>query len=98
MVKVLLYGCPDFHFFSRRRKSSPDRDVDMSPGSDAGSDIRDDQEMDTMDEHMAAMVLTNLSCSPKSPQFPLGFMQDTGMGGHGEVISQSLGNVTFPYT
>ncbi len=67
--------------FSRRRKSSPDHDVDMSPtGSETGSDdIREDQEMDTMDEHMAAMVLTNLSCSPQSPHFPIGFIQDTGI-------------------
>ena len=34
-------------------------------------DGREDEDMDTMDETMAAMVLTNLSCSPQSPNFPI---------------------------
>ena len=47
--------------FSRRRKTSPEPEVGMGG--------REDEDMDTMDETMAAMVLTNLSCSPQSPNF-----------------------------
>jgi len=37
-----------------------------------------DMETEIMDEHMAAMVLTSLSCSPVSPVFP-GSLIDKGM-------------------
>jgi len=57
--------------FSRRRRSSSESDEAMVTEDK-------DEEMDTMDEHMAAMVLTSLSCSPVSPNFPTGFPQDRG--------------------
>lgn len=37
-----------------------------------------DMETEIMDEHMAAMVLTSLSCSPVSPIFPAS-LTDKGM-------------------
>lgn len=47
------------------RRASPRNDVDM--------------ESDTMDEHMAALVLTSLSCSPTSPVFANGAVDHRGM-------------------
>ena len=35
----------------------------------------DEQKEVMMDENMAAMVLTSLSCSPVSPQFPINFQE-----------------------
>ncbi len=35
----------------------------------------EDQDVIMMDENMAAMVLTSLSCSPQSPQFPASFTE-----------------------
>ncbi len=43
--------------------------VEYSGGVGVGGGV-EDEDMDTMDETMAAMVLTNLSCSPQSPTFP----------------------------
>ena len=51
-----------YYFSSRRRKSSLDAEEQM---------VIEDE----MDEHMAAMVLTSLSCSPTSPSFPAGFTE-----------------------
>ena len=62
-----LYKFSSNLFASRRRKSSPDGEESMD------CDHKDELLMDTMDEHMAAMVLTSLSCSPVSPQFPGSF-------------------------
>ena len=68
--------------FSGRRKTSPEPEggimMDRTSGGRMQMGGRDDEDMDTMDETMAAMVLTSLSCSPQSPNFP-NTLLDKGM-------------------
>ncbi|XP_074656620.1 zinc finger protein 395-like [Tubulanus polymorphus] len=61
---------------SRRRCHSPD-DYQLKLERCVGEEEVEDV-MEIMDERMAAMVLTSLSCSPVSPKFPTSFNDQTG--------------------
>lgn len=60
--------------FSRRRKTIPSPDLEEMDYEIADEEEEEDKASKdpniVMDEHMAAMVLTSLSCSPVSPSFP----------------------------
>ena len=79
--------------FSRRRKTSPEPEggmmIDRTSGGRMQMGGRDDEDMDTMDETMAAMVLTNLSCSPQSPNFP-NTLLDKGMSALAFILFNSF--------
>lgn len=49
-----------------------DDDEDYNTNDNHGDHGQQDDEMEVMDERMAAMVLTSLSCSPASPKFLTG--------------------------
>jgi hypothetical protein len=66
--------------FSRRRKTSVSPDIEQMECTEEELDIEEEKggeggggggggEGEIMDERMAAMVLTSLSCSPVSPGF-----------------------------
>lgn len=55
-----------------RYRQSQVQDVRMADDQDSsmlGDDDDDDSDVEMMDEEIAAMVLTSLSCSPQSPQY-----------------------------
>ena len=66
---------------SRRRKSTPSPEPDVMDYEEMEEEEVEEEEEEqeeeptekggiVMNEHMAAMVLTTLSCSPVSPSFP----------------------------
>ena len=56
--------------FFRRHRHKSDADED---DCEMGGVDDNDNDVEMMDETIAAMVLTSLSCSPKSPPFPQSF-------------------------
>lgn len=69
-----------------RHRRPVDDERENSPGND-----EDDVEM--MDETIAAMVLTSLSCSPASPQFPVSMTETTDKGN--SLLSTSANSSGF---
>ena len=62
MVTIFVF----FYIFFRRHWQYEEEEEDNN-NNNQHQEVSDDVEM--MDENIAALVLTSLSCSPKSPQF-----------------------------
>lgn len=57
----------------RRHRQSDTRDIHVRDDKYNNNNMtvaEDDSDVEMMDENIAAMVLTSLSCSPQSPQYP----------------------------